>query len=171
MGLATEAGSQPMPTHRSMAALGLSIMILSCQSPTSPEGILLRIEPLEAQYTPGDTLSATFTNVGTIAVSLNPCYSALQRREALLVPSEALIRTGERTVVIVAETAQDGKAQFKPVDVELGDESGGMVEVRKGLAAGMKIVVSGQFLIDSESSLKAAVTRLSDAPPQGEARK
>jgi Cu(I)/Ag(I) efflux system membrane fusion protein len=98
-------------------------------------------------------------------------FAAQQRREALLVPSEALIRTGERNVVLVAETAQDGKAQFKPVDVQLGDESGGMVEVRKGLAAGMKIVVSGQFLIDSESSLKAAVTRLSDAPPQGEARK
>ena len=81
-GLLPSEGSQPVPIHRSMAVLGLCILISSCQSPTSPDGILLSIEPLQAQYAPGDTLSATFRNVGTKPVSLNPCYSALQRREA-----------------------------------------------------------------------------------------
>jgi Cu(I)/Ag(I) efflux system membrane fusion protein len=98
-------------------------------------------------------------------------FAAQARRGALLVPSEALIRTGQRNVVLVAETAPDGKPQFKPVDIEVGDEAAGMVEIRKGLAAGMKVVVSGQFLIDSESSLKSAVTRLSDEPAQKGAHK
>lgn len=92
-------------------------------------------------------------------------FAAQERREALLVPTEAVLRTGQRNVVIVAETA-DGKLQFKPVDVELGDESGGMTEVRKGLVEGVKVVVSGQFLIDSEASLKSTVTRMSETPAQ-----
>ena len=87
-------------------------------------------------------------------------------REVLLVPNEAVIWTGKRTMVVVADTAQDGKQQFKPVDVEVGGESGGMTEISKGLARGMKVVLSGQFLIDSEASLKAAGDRLSEVPPQ-----
>jgi Cu(I)/Ag(I) efflux system membrane fusion protein len=76
--------------------------------------------------------------------------------KALLVPSEAVIRTGERSVVIVAES--EGK--FRPRDVELGFESGGKSEIRKGLAEGEKVVVSGQFLIDSEANLRATGTRM-----------
>jgi Cu(I)/Ag(I) efflux system membrane fusion protein len=101
-------------------------------------------------------------------------FAAQERRDALLVPSEALIRTGQRNVVIVAEAGADGKLQFKPVDVEAGDESNGMTEVRAGLAEGVKVVVSGQFLIDSEASLKSVVSRMSDARApdvhQGEGR-
>jgi len=80
-GLLSSRGSLPTTIHRTMAALGMSIMILGCQSLTSPTSILLRIEPLQTQYAPGDTLSATFRNVGTEPVSLNPCYSALQRHD------------------------------------------------------------------------------------------
>jgi len=78
---------------------------------------------------------------------------------ALLVPSEAVIRTGERSVVIVAES--EGK--FRPRDVELGVESGGKSEIRKGLSEGDKVVVSGQFLIDSEANLRASGTRMEGA--------
>jgi Cu(I)/Ag(I) efflux system membrane fusion protein len=81
--------------------------------------------------------------------------------KALLVPSEAVIRTGERSVVIVAES--EGK--FRPHDVELGVESGGKSEIRKGLSEGDKVVVSGQFLIDSEASLRATGTRMEGAAP------
>ncbi len=84
--------------------------------------------------------------------------------DALLVPSEAVIRTGRRAVVIVAGATTDAQQQFAPVDVETGAESNGMTEIRKGLSRGMKVVVSGQFLIDSEASLKAATTRMGDAP-------
>jgi Cu(I)/Ag(I) efflux system membrane fusion protein len=87
-------------------------------------------------------------------------FTPATRREALLVPAEAVIQTGKRSVVIVAQ--EDGK--FAPVDVETGIETEGRTEIRKGLEAGQKVVVSGQFLIDSESSLKAATTRMGDAP-------
>ena len=81
-------------------------------------------------------------------------------RETLLVPTEAVIRTGSRSVVIVAQ--DEGK--FAPADVETGMESEGRTEIRKGLEAGQKVVVSGQFLIDSEASLRGTATRMGDAP-------
>lgn len=84
------------------------------------------------------------------------------KRESLLVPSEAVIRTGTRDVVIVAL----GEGRFRAADVEVGFESGGRSEVRKGLQAGDKVVLSGQFLIDSEASLSATVARLDGTQAQ-----
>lgn len=81
------------------------------------------------------------------------------KREALLVPSEALIRTGTRSVIIVAE----GRDRFRPVEVTVGDEAEGRIEIRKGLDEGQQVVASGQFLIDSEASLSGALTRLTPA--------
>lgn len=83
-----------------------------------------------------------------------------ESRTMLSVPSEAVIYTGKRNVVIVAE---DG-GKFRPVEVEIGRDSGGMTEIRKGLAAGQKVVASGQFLIDSEASLKTTLARLEPIP-------
>lgn len=77
-------------------------------------------------------------------------------KPALMVPSEAVIHTGTRSVAIIAE----GEGKFRPVDIETGRDSGGMTEIRKGLAAGQRVVASGQFLIDSEASLKSTLTRL-----------
>ena len=78
----------------------------------------------------------------------------------LFVPTEAVIQTGARKVVIVA--SEGGK--FQPVDVETGTDVNGQTVIRKGLEAGQKVVVSGQFLIDSEASLKATTTRMTDLP-------
>jgi Cu(I)/Ag(I) efflux system membrane fusion protein len=86
-----------------------------------------------------------------------------RRKDAVLVPSEAVIRTGKRTVVIVAQ----GKGRFAPVEVETGTENRGQTEIRKGVRDGDRVVVSGQFLIDSEANLKAAVTRMSEMPANG----
>ena len=86
-------------------------------------------------------------------------FAPVSRKEVLLVPSEAVIQTGGRSVVIVAQA--DGT--FRPVDVEVGTEGNGQTEIRKGLAAGQKIVVSGQFLLDSEASLRASATRMGGA--------
>jgi Cu(I)/Ag(I) efflux system membrane fusion protein len=82
-------------------------------------------------------------------------------RNVLLVPSEAVIQTGTRTVVIAA---LDG-GKFAPVDVVTGAETGGQTEVLTGLVAGQKVVASGQFLIDSEASLRGSLLRLGE-PPQ-----
>ena len=92
-------------------------------------------------------------------VSLRPVASS----EVLLVPSEAVIQTGKRTLVIVEQS--DG--QFKPVEVEAGAENNGQTEVRKGLQAGQKVVASGQFLIDSEASLKGLEARMAGAGQAG----
>ena len=78
--------------------------------------------------------------------------------KALLIPTEALIQTGRRSVVLLAEEG----GRFRPVDVEAGIESGGQTEIRRGLAAGQRVVVSSQFLIDSEASLKGVEARLND---------
>jgi len=81
----------------------------------------------------------------------------------VLVPAEAVIETGKRSVVIVAV----GEGRFTPVDVVVGRQSGDMVEIRKGIAAGQPVVVSGQFLIDSEASLKGALTRIGASGQEG----
>jgi Cu(I)/Ag(I) efflux system membrane fusion protein len=78
----------------------------------------------------------------------------------LLVPAEAVIRTGKRNVVIVA----DG-GRFQPVEVVTGGDADGRTAILKGLAEGQKVVASGQFLIDSEASLKGVLARLGATPP------
>lgn len=83
-------------------------------------------------------------------------FTPSARKEVLLVPTEAVIQTGKRTVVMVAQS--DGS--FKPIDVAIGMETNGQTEIRKGLEAGEKVVVSGQFLLDSEASLRASALRM-----------
>ena len=100
------------------------------------------------QLVPGMFASLTFASGGGASA------------DVLLVPSEAVIQTGTRSVVMLAQ--EGGK--FMPVEVELGSESNGQTEIRKGLALGQKIVVSGQFLIDSEASLKGTAIRMVEPP-------
>ena len=79
------------------------------------------------------------------------------REDALTVPDEAVIRSGRRSLVIVAL----GDGRFTPREVALGIESGeGLVEVQEGLRAGERVVTSGQFLIDSESRLQEAMQKM-----------
>jgi Cu(I)/Ag(I) efflux system membrane fusion protein len=78
-------------------------------------------------------------------------------KQVVLVPSEAVISTGKRNVVIV----DAGGGRFVPAEVDVGRESGDTTEIRKGLLAGQRIVVSGQFLVDSEASLKGVLARIS----------
>ena len=77
-------------------------------------------------------------------------------RTVLAVASEAVIRTGERKLVFVA--GADGS--FIPSEVQTGVEADGLTEIRQGLQAGQRVVASGQFLVDSEASLKGAIGRL-----------
>ncbi|MBX9898233.1 MAG: efflux RND transporter periplasmic adaptor subunit [Qipengyuania sp.] len=74
---------------------------------------------------------------------------------ALLVPSEAVIRTGARTIVMLA--GKDGR--YQPAEVRTGREGGGRTEIVAGLAPGEKVVASGQFLLDSEASLTGVPVR------------
>ena len=81
-------------------------------------------------------------------------------RNVLLLPSDAVIHTGQRSVVMLAE----GEGRFSPVEVRTGREAGDQTEILQGLQAGQKVVRSGQFLIDSEASLNGLLARLSPAP-------
>jgi Cu(I)/Ag(I) efflux system membrane fusion protein len=91
-------------------------------------------------------------------------FEAMAGGPQLLVPSEAVIVTGERSVVIVAR--EDGG--YDVAEVTAGAEADGKTVILSGLTEGQSIVLSGQFLIDSEASLKSALTRLTTQPaPHG----
>nr|WP_297351005.1 efflux RND transporter periplasmic adaptor subunit [uncultured Caldimonas sp.] len=78
-----------------------------------------------------------------------------QPQEMLVLPSEAVIRTGQRTLAYVV----DGPGKYRPVEVEVGRDLGDRLQVISGLQAGQEVVVSGQFLIDSEASMQGLLTR------------
>jgi Cu(I)/Ag(I) efflux system membrane fusion protein len=74
---------------------------------------------------------------------------------ALLVPSEAVIRTGARSLVMVAQAG----GRYTPAEVRIGRERDGRTEILAGLSEGEKVVASGQFLLDSEASLSGIQAR------------
>jgi multidrug efflux pump subunit AcrA (membrane-fusion protein) len=86
------------------------------------------------------------------AVKIYPVPS----QRAVLVPEDAVIRTGERNVVFV----DLGNGRFLPKELELGLKGEGVYEVKKGLEGGEKVVVSAQFLLDSESRLQEFIRKL-----------
>jgi Cu(I)/Ag(I) efflux system membrane fusion protein len=75
------------------------------------------------------------------------------------VPDGAVMQTGTRAVVLVAH----GEGKFEPRQVETGAKGGGFYEVRSGLQPGETVVAEANFLIDSESRLKAALSQLNGA--------
>jgi len=87
-----------------------------------------------------------------VRVELEPA----KRVRQLLVPTEALIRTGTRTLVIVAS----GEDRFAPVEVRVGPEYGARTAIMEGLAEGQRVVSAGQFLFDSEASLRGVTARM-----------
>ena len=81
------------------------------------------------------------------------------KENTIVIPLEGLIRTGREERVIVA--LAEGK--FEARQVMAGIESGNYVEIINGVKQGEKIVISGQFLIDSEASMRGSITRMTDA--------
>jgi membrane fusion protein, copper/silver efflux system len=86
--------------------------------------------------------------------------AGVARADALIVPTEALIRTGKSERVIVAL----GKGRFIAREVTSGRESGDEVEILEGLEGSEQLVVSGQFMIDSESQLRSGLARYDTDP-------
>jgi len=81
-------------------------------------------------------------------------------RDVLLVPSEAVIRSGRRALVMLAE----GEGRYRPVEVRLGQEAAGNTQILEGLEEGQQVVASGQFLLDSEASLRGILAQELGAP-------
>jgi Cu(I)/Ag(I) efflux system membrane fusion protein len=109
----------------------------------------------------GELVPGMFADVSFEALS--------EVRHAVLVPTEAVIDSGERQTVIV----KTGEGRFRAQEVRIGAEADGQTEVLEGIADGDVVVMSGQFLIDSEASLSGALTRLEGTganQPQAEPR-
>jgi membrane fusion protein, copper/silver efflux system len=77
-------------------------------------------------------------------------------REGLRIPADAVIRAGTQDVVFLAL----GEGKFEPRAVKLGERSGDEVEVASGLSAGDEVVTRANFLVDSESQLRASLAAL-----------
>lgn len=91
--------------------------------------------------------------------------------DAVVIPSEAVIRSGRREQVFVLRAP----GQYEPRPVTLGVSTDGLVQITEGLAAGEQVVVSGQFLIDSESKLREVSAKMQEpkatpAMPAGDDR-
>ncbi|MGL4473118.1 MAG: efflux RND transporter periplasmic adaptor subunit [Shewanella sp.] len=87
----------------------------------------------------------------------NVAFFGGAKRDALYVPSEALIQTGKQNRVIVKQ----GDTSFVAKEVVVGMQTQGKSEIISGLNDGEMVVTSGQFLLDSEASLKGSLLRLS----------
>lgn len=95
---------------------------------------------------PGQLAQITFAGAAAIA-------------PVLTVPSEAVIRSGTRNVVIRAD-----HGNFQPVAVNTGREVDGHTEIIKGLEEGQQVVASGQFLMDSEANLTGVLAHMENNP-------
>jgi Cu(I)/Ag(I) efflux system membrane fusion protein len=111
--------------------------------------VRIAVDNSAAKLSPGMFVQSTFKTAATTP--------------QLWVPSEAVIATGTRSVII----RKGESGTFDVVNVTLGTEADGKTEILSGLAAGDAIVLSGQFLIDSEASLKSAVNRLTTSSSTG----
>ena len=81
---------------------------------------------------------------------------AKPKKKVLTIPREALITTGDENRVIISM----GEGKFIPMTVKVGMRTDRGVEILRGLAEGDVVVTSSQFLIDSESSLKASLAKM-----------
>lgn len=79
----------------------------------------------------------------------------------LAVPSDAVLAAGVRNIVFVDK----GDGYLEPREVKLGVKGDGIYEVLGGITEGEKVVTSANFLVDSESSLKAALQQMTQAVP------
>jgi Cu(I)/Ag(I) efflux system membrane fusion protein len=80
--------------------------------------------------------------------------------EALTIPADAIIPSGRGNMVFVAA----GNGKFQPRAVKLGEKSGDRIEVMEGLQEGETVVTRANFLVDAESSLRAALAAAGGAP-------
>jgi len=94
----------------------------------------------------------------------NVTFDVPVARNALTVPEEAVIRSGTRELVVL----ELSRGLFRVAEVTLGASGDGVFEVRDGVAEGDRIVVSAQFLIDSESNLTQAIRALDNEPAEEE---
>ena len=164
-GLSTVWANAEVPESQSaLLRLGAKVVAKSAASPgTTIEGTVQAILPEVNSATRTLKARVELSNPGSRLVPgmfVQMQFVQTGQEKALLLPTEAVIQTGKRVVVMVAED----NGRFRPVEVETGVETGGQTEIKRGLKAGQRVVVSSQFLIDSEASLRGIEARLNAEP-------
>lgn len=106
--------------------------------------LLVEVANRDGRLRPGMYADATFLTTSAGA------------EKQLTIPSQAVLRTGTRQLVVVAL----GDGRFEPREVTTGVEADGQIEILSGLADGDHVATSAQFLIDSESNLRAAIQQM-----------
>lgn len=181
-GMAISPGT-PLATINSLAALWIEVAVpeMRAKSVKAGQHVAVTLPSLPGEIVPGvvrAVLAEGNADTRTLRVRielpnhngrLQAGLTAIARfrmptQTALLVPSEAVIRTGTRALVYVVGENN----QYRPVPVNIGVEAGDMTVIESGLAAGERVVTSGQFLIDSEASLRGIVPRIADVVPSAE---
>ena len=169
-GLATVWVNAQIPESRvSVVPLGSNVAAHATAWPgTTFKGRIIAFLPQVDPQTRTLTVRVALDNPGLrlspgMWVALD--FTAPASEVQLVVPSEAVIVTGERSVVIVAGEG----GSFDVVNVTTGVEQNGRTPILSGLKEGESIVLSGQFLIDSEASLTSTVTRLKTTAPSSTA--
>jgi Cu(I)/Ag(I) efflux system membrane fusion protein len=133
---------------------GLHARITTTQENRSYDARVSRTEPIFDEETLTLKVRLETANPGLV---LKPGMFVdvefpIELPEALVVPADAIVDSGARKTVFVDR----GNGYFEPRQVETGWRIAGDVEVTKGLMASERIVISGTFLIDSESRMRAA---------------
>jgi Cu(I)/Ag(I) efflux system membrane fusion protein/cobalt-zinc-cadmium efflux system membrane fusion protein len=159
-----------------LSSIWLEATVYEHQVPWLRVGTLARIE---LPYEPGTTLTGRIrylypffdekTRTMKVSVELpnpggrlradmyaNVTFDVPSAKNVLAAPEEAVIHSGTRNVIVLDR----GNGTFDATEVKLGVNGGGLWEVLEGLEDGDRIVVSAQFLIDSESTLKEAIRKL-----------
>ena len=124
------------------------------------------IEPEVSEKTRTVQLTLEVPNPGgklRVGMYATVVFEPVAVKDALTVPSEAVLRTGERNLVVV----DLGGGRFAPREVTLGPSGNGIVQVLNGLTDGDEVVTSSQFLIDSESNLREAIQKMITAKRAG----
>lgn len=140
-------------------------MTLSYDTTARYKGRVTFIYPYLSEKTRTVQVRMEFDNPGIKLKSdmyTNIAINAESAGESIIVPSEAVIRTGARNVIITSL----GEGKFLPKEVSTGIEGKGIIQVLEGIEEGDIVVTSGQFLIDSESNLREAVSKMLESRTQ-----
>ncbi|MFQ5666889.1 MAG: efflux RND transporter periplasmic adaptor subunit [Candidatus Binatia bacterium] len=144
-------------------------MTLAYQPGASYHGTVVYIYPYLKNMTRTLQVRMEFSNSADFALKpdmwANVELHSAVAREGLAVPIQAVIRTGKRNIALVA---LDG-GRFAPRDLRLGAQVGDDFEVLDGLQEGERVVTSAQFLINSESSLQSAISKMLAATSEDQA--
>lgn len=127
--------------------------VLPGATPSQRDGTISEILPLVDPVSRTVTMRVTLPNSrGDLRPGMSTQVQVHGQTSVaqLTVPSNALLRTGQRTLVMV----DDGNGRYRPQEVQEGTDLGDQTQIMAGLKVGEKVVVNGQFLLDSEANLQ-----------------